>query len=127
MAEAVEFLDREKAPVCQDGIERQAAVALAQDEAVAIGPAGFAGAMPQEIVVEDANDLDQGKSRTDVTPPAILDGPKNKAPKMPAALVQRFKLDQIEVGVVVQQRRILHADCYTISVGGGQHLWPPRR
>ena len=127
MAEAVEFLEREEAAIGEDGVERQAAVPLAQDETVSIAPTGFDGPVPQKVVVEDTDDLHQGKSGADMTPPAILDGPKNKAPKMPAALIQRFKLDRIEVGVVVQQRRILHADSYTISVGVGQHFWLARK
>ena len=58
--------------------------------------------MAQEVVVEDANDLDQGKRRPDMPAPAILDGTKDEAPQVPATIVQRLELDRIEIRVVVQ-------------------------
>ena len=110
MAEAVELLEREEAPIRQDGVERQTAMALAQDEAIALAPVRLGRIVAQEVVIEDANDLDQGKRRPDMPSPAILDGPKNQAPEMPATLVQGFKLDRIEIGLVIQQSPILHAN-----------------
>ena len=109
VAEAVEFLEREEAPIRQDGVERQTAMALAQDEAITPPPQGLSRIVPQKVVIEDANHLDQRKGRTDMASPAIFDGAKNQAPKMPATLIQRLKLDRIQVGVIAQQNPILHA------------------
>ena len=44
-----------------------------------------------------------------------------------AALVQGFKLDRIEIGIVIQQGRIFHTGGYTISLDPGQHIWPSWR
>ncbi len=65
--------------------------------------------------------------RPDMAAPTILDGAENQAPKMPAALVQAFKLDRIEIGIIVQQHPIFHIGYCTISIGVGQHLWLPRK
>ena len=102
-------------------------MALAQYEAVALAPVRLDRIVAKKVVVEDANDLNQGKGRPDMPSSAILDGPENQAPEISAALVQGFKLDRIEIGIVIQQSRILHMGGYTISVDPGQHIWPTRR
>src|SRR5882757_58926 len=61
MAKAVEFGHVEKPSVRQDGVERQAAVSLAQDEPVALAPAWFGRVVAKEVVVEDADDFDDRK------------------------------------------------------------------
>src|ERR1700730_795692 len=127
MAKAIQVLEREEPPIGQDGVERQAAMALAQDEAVALAPVRLGRVVAQEVVVEGADDLNQGQGRPDTPSSAILDGPENQAPEISAALVQGFKLDRIEIGIVVQQSRILHMGGYTISVDPGQHMWPSWR
>src|SRR5882762_4157285 len=109
MAKAIEFLNREEAPIGQHGVERQTAMALAQDEAIALPPQRIGRLVPQKVVIKDANDLDQRKSRADMASPAILDGAKYQTAKMPATLIQRLKLDRIQVGVIAQQSPILHA------------------
>ena len=128
VAEAVELLEREEAPIGQHGVERQAAMALAQDEAVALAPPRLGRIMAQEVVVEDANDLDQGKRRPDMPSPAILDGTKDEAPQVPATLVQRRLLNQIEVGRVLQRSLMLHASgllsnrqCCNFQISTGAH------
>ena len=65
--------------------------------------------MAQEVVVEDADDLDQGKRRPDMPSPAILDGAKDEAPQVPAPIVQRRLLNQVEVGCILQRSLMLHA------------------
>ena len=99
----------EEALVRQHGIERQAAVPLAQDEAVALGPVRLGRVVAQEVVVEDADDLDQGKRRPDMPAPAVLDGAKDEAPQVPAPIVQRRLLNQVEVGRILQRSLMLHA------------------
>src|ERR1700704_2480879 len=127
MAEAIEFLEREEAPIGQDRVERQTAMALAQDEAVTLAPVRLGRVVAQEGGIEDADDFDQRECRADMPSPTVLDGPENQAPEISAALVQGFKLDRIEIGIVIQQSRIFHTGRYTISVDPGQHIWPSWR
>ena len=110
MAEAVELLDREETAIGQNGIERQAAMAFAQDEPVAIAPARLSRIMTQKVIIEDANDLNQRQCRANMAPAAILDGPKNQAPEMSAALIQGFKLDGLEIGTIIQHSPNYHVD-----------------
>ena len=112
MAEAVELAEVEEAAIRQHGVERQATVALAQDEAVALAPVRLGRVMAQKVVVEDPDDLDQGKCRADVPTPAILDGTKDEAPQVPASIVQRRLLNQVEVGRILKRSLMLHALVY---------------
>ncbi len=57
---------REEALVREERVEREAAVPLAQDEAVAFRPARVAGVEPQHVVVQHAQDLDERKRGADV-------------------------------------------------------------
>ena len=68
--------------------------------------------MAQEVVVEDADDLDQGERRPDMPSPAILDGTKDEATQVPAPIVQRRLLNQVEVGRVLQRSLMLHPAVY---------------
>ena len=65
-AEAVEFGLREEALVREHGVERETAVALAEDAAIAAGPLRFARVEAQHVVVEDAEDVDARERRADV-------------------------------------------------------------
>src|SRR3984893_5933943 len=85
-------------------------MAVAKNKAIALPPQRSGGVVPQKVVIKEANDLDQRKGRTDIAAPAILDLTENKSPKMPATLIQRLKLDRIQVGVIAQQSPILHAN-----------------
>src|SRR5262249_51719147 len=115
-AEAVELLEREEAAVGEHGIEREAAMALAQDEAIALAPARFGRPIAQEVVVKDSDDFDERQRGPDMSTPALLDGAEDQAPQMAAALVEGFTLHRLQVGVVVRQRRVVHEGGYTLSV-----------
>ncbi len=53
---------REEALLRECPVKRQAAVSLAQDEPVTIGPTGVAGINPEDLVVEDPEDLHDRES-----------------------------------------------------------------
>src|SRR5581483_46262 len=58
-AEGVELFGLDETLVGEQRVEREAAVALAEDAAVALGPVRPRGVVAHHVVVEDAQDLDQ--------------------------------------------------------------------
>ena len=55
----VERLQRDEPLVGEQDVERDAAVALAQDHAIAAWPFGLARTVTQHIVIKDPHDLDE--------------------------------------------------------------------
>jgi hypothetical protein len=55
--------------VGQNGVERETAVTLAQDEAVPIRPIRFVGAHGEYLIVKYAKDLHDRQRRSDVSAP----------------------------------------------------------
>lgn len=83
-------------------------MALAQNEAVAARPARIRRIVAHELVVENANDLDQREGRADMAAAALLDRPEDQPAQMAAACIQRLLLDRVEIGVVVAQGLDFH-------------------
>ena len=72
----------------QQRIEREAAVALAQDRAVAVGIARVLRIDPQDVVVEHADDFDQRQRRADMAAPGGAHRAQHQPPQIEAALVE---------------------------------------
>jgi hypothetical protein len=77
VAETVAFSHVEIAEVCQNRIEVQAAMFLAQDEPIALGLGRIGGIAAQKVVLKHPDDLDQERGRIDMAPPAVFDSPKD--------------------------------------------------
>ena len=88
MAESIEGVWAYEALVREHHVERQAPVTFAQDHAVAVRPFRFRRPKAQHIVVQDAQDLDQGHGRTDVASPAPVKCAHHLAAQFFGPLVQ---------------------------------------
>ena len=108
VAETIKLGDREEAAIGEDGIERQAAMPLAQDEAIPLGPPGLCGPVPQEVVVKHPDDLDQRERRPDMASAAFLDARKISRRRC-RLRSSRVRVDRLKIGIIVEQRPIFHA------------------
>jgi hypothetical protein len=79
-AEGVEHVMREETLLGQHDILRDAAVPFRQDAAVALRPVRLGGAVAQDVVIEDAHDLDQRHRRADMPAGAAVERPHHQAP-----------------------------------------------
>src|SRR5579863_1777066 len=90
-AEPVEFIEREKALVGQNRVEREASVPLAEDRTIAVGPLRLAGPVGQDVVVEHAHDLDKRERRSDVAAAAALERTQDQPAQVQRPLVQTIR------------------------------------
>jgi hypothetical protein len=88
MAELVEMRWIEKPLVGEDCVEREAAVSLAQDEAVSAAPIGLLRTVAQHIVIEDAQNLDRRHRGADMSAIAAHQPAHHQAPQMQRPLVK---------------------------------------
>ena len=70
-AEPRQLLRRKKARFREQHIQRQAAVALAEDEPVPFRPLRVGRVKAQEFIEQHAQDFHKGKGRADVAPAAV--------------------------------------------------------
>src|SRR5439155_5842100 len=87
-AELVQFAVREKTLVREDGIEREAAVALAQYAAVALFPLWVLRIEAEHVVVEHAEDFDERVGGADVAAARVLQHAHTDPPKVFRALIE---------------------------------------
>src|SRR5262249_3280627 len=88
-AELAELLLRKEALLLEQHIQGDAAVPLAQDEAVATGPFRVLRVVAQHAVEQHPQHLDERQRRADVAAPAALEHAHDLAAQMPGALVER--------------------------------------
>ena len=88
-AERVERLVGNETLFGQHDIERDAAMALAQDHAIAARPFRFVGAIAQDVVVEHAHDLDERHRRADMAALAAVQRAHDQPAQIFRALVER--------------------------------------
>ena len=62
----LQLIEWEEALIGQHGVKREAAMAFAQDAAVAVGIAGALRINPQDVVIEDTQDLNQRERGADM-------------------------------------------------------------
>src|SRR5262249_26164161 len=103
------FSDREIALVGEHGVKRQAPVSLAENKAVALRPLRLLRPMPQDVVVEHADYLDERERRPDVAALTLVDGADDQPAQMKTPLVERPTLPPPEIGRVGGFDRVVHA------------------
>src|SRR5205085_9914730 len=89
LAKRGQRVGREESLVGQDRVERQAAMALAEDATVPVRPARLRGAHVEDVVIEHAHDLDQGHGRPEMPSPGRNNGLYDCASKYLGASVER--------------------------------------
>ena len=109
-AERVERVDGKKALVGQHDIERDAAVPLAQDHAVAVMPRRLCGPIAQDVVVEHAHDLDQRHRRADMASLAAFKRAHHQLAQIFRPLIERRRsgLDKFYGLGAGSHLRVLH-------------------
>ena len=123
-AETIELLWWEEALVRQLEIERQASVALAQDESVALGPMGIVRVVFQHVVEKDTHDFQDGEGRADVPALALLQDPQDCVALTDAALVEAGR---IQLSTSAKKWRPARASRTSARCPRDFANWHPRR